>query len=72
MGAVFCPRDKCAGGVSDSAPVRLQGSLVANLLMGMVVLKRFYPRHKYAAVALITVGIILSTWASQVMRRDII
>ena len=44
----------------------LQGSLVANMFMGMVVLRRFYPRHKYAAVALVTVGIILSTIASQV------
>ena len=34
--------------------------------MGMVVLRRFYPRHKYAAVVLVTLGIILSTIASQV------
>ncbi|KAF0291808.1 UDP-xylose and UDP-N-acetylglucosamine transporter [Amphibalanus amphitrite] len=44
------------------------GSLVANLFMGMVVLRRFYPRHKYAAVALVTVGIILSTIASQSVK----
>ena len=36
--------------------------------MGMVVLRRFYPRHKYAAVALITLGIILSTMASQSVK----
>ncbi|XP_037071220.1 UDP-xylose and UDP-N-acetylglucosamine transporter-like [Pollicipes pollicipes] len=42
------------------------GSLVANLLMGMVVLKRFYRKHKYIAVVLITLGIILCTLASQV------
>ncbi|XP_037070792.1 UDP-xylose and UDP-N-acetylglucosamine transporter-like [Pollicipes pollicipes] len=45
------------------------GSLVANLLMGMVVLKRFYRKHKYIAVVLITLGIILCTLASQAVKN---
>ena len=45
---------------------------MANLFMGMVVLRRFYPRHKYAAVALVTLGIIISTIASQVGNRPIV
>ncbi|XP_037088057.1 UDP-xylose and UDP-N-acetylglucosamine transporter-like, partial [Pollicipes pollicipes] len=41
------------------------GSLVANLLMGMVVLGRYYPLHKNAAVVAISAGIGLCTYASR-------
>ncbi|XP_043219751.1 UDP-xylose and UDP-N-acetylglucosamine transporter-like [Amphibalanus amphitrite] len=41
------------------------GSLVANLIMGMIVLGRYYPRHKTVSVVAITIGIILCTYASK-------
>jgi len=40
------------------------GSLIANLILGMIILKRRYPLRQILAVVLITFGIILSTYAS--------
>jgi len=40
------------------------GSLIANLILGMIILKRRYPLQQILAVVLITLGIILSTYAS--------
>lgn len=45
------------------------GSLVANILMGMWVLGRYYPRFKYLAVLLITAGIILCTYCSRLVNQ---
>ena len=39
---------------------------MANLIMGMIVLGRYYPRHKTVAVVAITAGIVLCTYASKV------
>ncbi|XP_041348071.1 UDP-xylose and UDP-N-acetylglucosamine transporter-like [Gigantopelta aegis] len=40
------------------------GSLVANLIMGMIILKRSYKMSKFVSVALITCGIIICTLSS--------
>jgi solute carrier family 35 (UDP-xylose/UDP-N-acetylglucosamine transporter), member B4 len=40
------------------------GSLMANMVMGIIILQRSYDVWKYASVVLITVGIIISTFAS--------
>jgi solute carrier family 35 (UDP-xylose/UDP-N-acetylglucosamine transporter), member B4 len=40
------------------------GSLMANMVMGVIILKRSYDAWKYASVILITLGIIISTIAS--------
>ena len=40
------------------------GSLIANMALGILILKKRYKRSKYLAVALITVGITLCTIAS--------
>uniref|UniRef100_A0A1Z5L9U2 UDP-xylose and UDP-N-acetylglucosamine transporter n=1 Tax=Ornithodoros moubata TaxID=6938 RepID=A0A1Z5L9U2_ORNMO len=40
------------------------GSLIATMLLGMLLLQRRYPLSKYIAVSMITVGIILCTYAS--------
>lgn len=40
------------------------GSLIANLLLGILILKRTYPPSKYLAVITITIGICISTLAS--------
>lgn len=40
------------------------GSLIMNMIMGVVLLKKSYPIMKYLSVFLITIGIILSTLAS--------
>lgn len=39
----------------------LQGSLIANMVMGMILLGKRYPLSKYISVLLITCGIILCT-----------
>lgn len=41
-----------------------QGSLIANMVMGMIILGKRYPMSKYFSVLLITFGIILCTIVS--------
>lgn len=38
-----------------------QGSLIANMMLGMIILQRRYTLEKYISVALITIGIITCT-----------
>lgn len=50
-----------------SMPLNLifkSGSLIANMMLGILILKRRYKRSKYIAVGLITIGIALCTIAS--------
>lgn len=49
---------------------RLQGSLLANMLLGVLLLGRRYSLQKTVSVALITVGIILATLASATPSTD--
>lgn len=42
----------------------LQGSLIANMIMGMVILRRRYDLSKYVSVMLITLGIAICTIVS--------
>jgi len=41
-----------------------QGSLIANLILGILILKRHYSLLKYVSVLIITIGIIICTFAS--------
>ncbi|XP_070193626.1 UDP-xylose and UDP-N-acetylglucosamine transporter-like [Littorina saxatilis] len=54
-------------GLNVSMPLQMifrSGSLVANLLLGYIILKKRYKPSKYLSVVLITLGIILCTIAS--------
>ncbi|KAL8595202.1 hypothetical protein ACOMHN_043355 [Nucella lapillus] len=54
-------------GLNVSMPLQMifrSGSLVANLLLGVLILKKQYKSTKYLSVVLITLGIILCTIAS--------
>lgn len=44
--------------------VELKGTLLASMVLGKVILKKSYSRHKYAAVAMVTLGILICTFAS--------
>lgn len=41
-----------------------QGSLIANMIMGMVILRKRYDLSKYVSVLLITLGIVVCTVVS--------
>lgn len=54
-------------GLNISMPLQMifrAGSLVANLILGCIILHRRYKRSKYLSVIMITLGIILCTMAS--------
>jgi UDP-xylose/UDP-N-acetylglucosamine transporter B4 len=40
------------------------GSLIANMLLGVLIMDKVYPRYKYASVFVISCGIFLATYAS--------
>ncbi len=42
----------------------IQGSLVANMVLGMIILKRRYTFRKYFSVLIVTIGLIIVTLAS--------
>lgn len=44
----------------------LQGSLIANMIMGIIIMKKMYTSSKFLAVAMITLGIILCTYISSI------
>uniref|UniRef100_H2Z8F1 Solute carrier family 35 member B4 n=1 Tax=Ciona savignyi TaxID=51511 RepID=H2Z8F1_CIOSA len=46
------------------------GSLVANLLLGCIVMKRSYPVSKFVAVVFVSLGIFISTIATSVFHPD--
>uniref|UniRef100_H2Z8E8 Solute carrier family 35 member B4 n=1 Tax=Ciona savignyi TaxID=51511 RepID=H2Z8E8_CIOSA len=45
-------------------------SLVANLLLGCIVMKRSYPVSKFVAVVFVSLGIFISTIATSVFHPD--
>lgn len=48
------------------------GSLMANMMLGIYLLKKVYPVSKYVAVAMITVGISMATMASANQMENVI
>lgn len=50
--------------MTSKSNLSFQGSLIANMIMGMVILRKRYPLSKYLSVLLITVGIAVCTIVS--------
>ncbi|KAG8194105.1 hypothetical protein JTE90_003046 [Oedothorax gibbosus] len=46
------------------------GSLVTSMLLGMLILKRRYSMMKYASVLMVSIGILIATWASQQLKNN--
>lgn len=51
--------------------IYFQGSLIANMLLGIVILKKKYAFEKYMSVLLITVGIIICTFYSSQQTKSV-